>query len=193
MRLFVGIPLASAVIGELAAVAARLKSNQDGLRWTAAESWHITLQFLGNTSSEKYQCLVARLRELSSPSVPVKLEELGFFDRAGVFFASVGLTPELLSLQQRVTAATAMCGFVAETRPYQPHITLARARGDGRGQPLRALKARIHGQPAFTRFVAHEFLLYESQLLPAGAHYQVRERFPLGGRSPLANPLSADD
>lgn len=178
MRLFVGIPLAAAVIGELAAVSARLKSKEDGLRWTAPDSWHITLEFLGNTAEEKYARLVERLRELHSPPVPVKLEELGFFERAGIFFAGVGLTPELLSLEQRVAAATGLCGFVHDARPYHPHITLARCKGESHG--LRELKARIQSQPAFTRFVAEEFLLYESHLSSSGAHYEIRERFKLG-------------
>jgi hypothetical protein len=33
--------------------------------------------------------------------------------------------------------------------------------------------------PAFTRFIASEFLLYESFLAFSGSRYQVRERFPL--------------
>jgi len=179
MRLFIGIPLAAAVIGELATVSARLKSRDDRLRWAAPESWHVTLQFLGNTGPETYACLVARLRELRSPPVPVCLETLGFFDRAGIFFAGVALTPELLSLEQRVSSATALCGFAPETRPYHPHITLARGKGQGRGQPIRELKSRIQLQPSFTRFAAREFLLYESLLSPTGPRYQIRERFPL--------------
>ncbi|MGD0522604.1 MAG: RNA 2',3'-cyclic phosphodiesterase [Terracidiphilus sp.] len=182
MRLFVGIPLAATVIGELAAVSARFRSREDGLRWMAPESWHVTLQFLGNTGPEKYACLVARLREVHSPPVPVRLEALGFFERAGIFFAGVGLTPELLSLEQRVTAATGLCGFMAETRPYHPHITLARGKGEGRGRGISELKARIQRQPTFTRFVADEFLLYESLLSPSGARYVIQERFSLAAR-----------
>src|SRR5271154_1992082 len=150
MRLFVGIPLAAAVIEELSAISMRLQSAADGLRWSAPESWHITLQFLGNTP--QYDCIVARLRELRSPSVPIQLEGLGFFDRAGVFFAGVSLTPELRALQQCVTAATGLCGFIPETRPYHPHITLARSKSKGRA--LEALKTRIRRQPGFTAFVA---------------------------------------
>jgi len=179
MRLFIGIPLAAAVIAELAAVSARLKSREDGLRWAAPESWHVTLQFLGNTSPETYACLLARLRQLRSPPVPIRLEALSSFDRAGILFAGVATTPELVSLEQRVMAATALCGFVPEARPYHPHITLARGKGEGRGQSLRALKTRIHPQPTFTPFVAEEFLLYESHLSPTGSRYEVRARFPL--------------
>lgn len=179
MRLFVGIPLAAVVLAELSAVVARLRTGNDGLRWMAAESWHITLQFLGSADPEKYDCVVARLGEVHSRPVPVRLEDLGFFDRAGVFFAGVDLTPELVALAQRVIDATTLCGFEADRRPFHPHITLARAKDLERGKPLRALEARIQRQPAFSRFVATEFLLYESHLSPAGSAYEVRHRFSL--------------
>jgi RNA 2',3'-cyclic 3'-phosphodiesterase len=176
MRLFVGIPLAAEVIEELSAVSMRLQTSEDGLRWSAPESWHITLQFLGNTA--EYECIVARLMELRPPSLPVQLEELGFFERAGVFFAGVRLTPELETLQQRVTAATGFCGFVPETRPYHPHITLARSKSKG-VKTLRALKGRIHREPRFSSFVAKEFVLYESVPGAKVSHYEARERFQL--------------
>jgi 2'-5' RNA ligase len=180
MRLFIGIPLSPAVLSELSAIVTRLKSNRDLLRWMPPESWHITLQFLGNTGVGQYQCLLARLGEVRSPPVPIHLAELGLFDRAGVFFAGVALTPSLVSLAGSVMAATALCGFVPETRPFHPHITLARAKGQSRNQPLRALESKIPRRPAFTRFLAPEFLLYESHLSSAGATYEVRQRFPLG-------------
>jgi 2'-5' RNA ligase len=177
MRLFVGIPLAIAVRSELAALAARLKSREDGLRWTAPESWHITLQFLGNTSPEQYECVAARLSELHPPSVPIALERLEFFARAGILIVTVRLAPQLLLLQQRVSAAAGLCGFTPEARPYQPHITLARSKGKGR--ELTELKAKIPRQPAFTSYLAEEFLLYESFLGATGSRYEVRKRFPL--------------
>ena len=178
MRLFVGIPLAPAVMEELSAIALRLQAKDDGLRWSAPESWHITLQFLGNTA--EYDCIVARLRELRAAPVALQLEGLGFFERAGVFFEGVGLTPELEALQQRVTAATGGCGFVPETRPYHPHITLARSKGK-RVDGLRELKGRIHREPRFTGFVAEGFVLYESILGSKGSHYLMREQFRLDG------------
>ena len=179
MRLFVGMPLSDIVLAELSAVVARLKSGAYGLRWMEPDSWHITLQFLGNTEQERHECLVARLGTVRSAEMQVRLGDLGCFDRSGVFFADVAATSELVSLAERVTAATSQCGFVAETRPFHPHITLARAKGQGRGKPLRALEKRLLCQPAFSRFVAREFLLYESHLSATGAKYEVRARFPL--------------
>jgi 2'-5' RNA ligase len=179
MRLFVGIPLADAVVRELAAVVARLRSHESGMRWTAPESWHITLQFLGNATAEQLECLMARLGDVHSAAVPVRLGELGCFDRAGVFFADVTVTPELAALEQHVVAATSRCGFVAEMRPFHPHITLARAKGQGRGTGLHEVQSKVRGQPTFTRFIARELVLYESHLGSGGARYEVKMRVPL--------------
>ena len=189
MRLFVGIPLAVSVIQQLEKVSMRHRMEGDGLRWSTPESWHITLQFLGNTSDTQHECVVARLRELRAVLVPIELEELGFFDRAGIFFAGVALTPELIALQQQVTASTIPCGFTPEDRPYRPHITLARSKGRRNAIGLEALKTKIRQQPKFDRFVAEEILLYESFTRPAGSRYETRGRFRLGLELKSAPPL----
>lgn len=150
------------------------------MRWSAPESWHITLQFLGSTSETQYECVVARLRELHAAPIPIQMEQTGFFDRAGIFFAGVALTPELLALQQQVTQATIPCGFTSEDRPYRPHITLARIKGRRKKTGMKALQAKIRSQPKFSCFVAEEFLLYESFTRPEGSRYEVRERFWIG-------------
>ncbi len=188
MRLFVGLPLASEVLKELSEAVARLRSPQDGLRWTSPDSWHITLQFLGNTDEQHFNCLLLRLAEIHEAPIHVRLGELGFFDRARVLFVDVVPTPELIALAQRVEKATGKCGFVAEARPYHPHITLARAKGDGRGKfssfpgPKTGIGGGglLSGQPIrFAGFRAKEFVLYESRTRPEGAEYLARERFAL--------------
>ena len=177
MRLFVGIPLVAAVIEQLEKVSMRHRVAGDGLRWSTPESWHITLQFLGSTGETQYECIVARLRELRAAPVSIELDELSFFDRAGIFFAGVSLTPALLALQQQVTAATIPCGFTSEDRPYHPHITLARSKGRRNAIGLEDLKAKIRHQTKFGHFVADEFFLYESFTRSEGSRYEVRERF----------------
>ena len=180
MRLFVGIPLAPDAISELSNLVERIrqehKSRVAGLRWMPPESWHITLQFLGNADETHYQCLVARLAEIRAAHVLVRIEELGVFERAGVVFAGVSTTPELLSLADKVAEATSHCGFIAEDRSYHPHITLARAKN--RINPLRGIGKQAQ-QYRFSRFAAREFLLYESHTEREGARYEVRARFPL--------------
>ncbi|MGB8029458.1 MAG: RNA 2',3'-cyclic phosphodiesterase [Terracidiphilus sp.] len=188
MRLFVGIPLADAATRELAAVVEQLQDagrekgrTAVGLRWSTPDSWHITLQFLGNATEEQLECLKARLGEVRAAAVPVKLGELGCFDRAGVFFADVTVTPELAALERSVVAATGRCGFAEEARPLHPHITLARAKGDARRAGLRELLSLVPKNLVFQAFAAHEILLYESHLGAGGARYEARMRVALAG------------
>jgi RNA 2',3'-cyclic 3'-phosphodiesterase len=182
MRLFIGIGLPGPASEALAQIRVRFEPAADPrLRWSAPETWHITLQFLGASSPEQAACVIAGLGELRARPVPMRLEGLGFFARAGIFWAGVPLAPELLALQQQVVAATRGCNFVAEDRPYSPHITLARARGHAGSNALAPLKRaveRSHVSLA-AAFTAAEFLLYESFPAPDGSRYEVRARFPL--------------
>jgi 2'-5' RNA ligase len=181
MRLFLAIPLAPAVISELAAISMRLRSAADGMRWSAPESWHITLKFLGKTEQAQSDCLTGRLRELHLPPVPVRLKGLGCFDRSGILFAGVTVSAEMQELHRRVTQATEQCGFVPEARAFHPHITLARGKRDGSRQSLAELKNKIPRATTFTHFAANEFVLYESFLGAGGSRYEIRARFQLAG------------
>jgi 2'-5' RNA ligase len=182
LRLFIGIPLAAATTNDVAAAVRQLRlqaKDQSSLRWSAPESWHITLQFLGSSSPQQYECVAAHLRDLHYAPLQVQLGALGTFDPAGVLFVDVRVTPQLLALQQAVTGFTAPCGFIAEDRPYHPHITLVRRKGRSGGRELRDLKSQIRFQPSLSSFRAESFHLYESIPTPEGPRYEIRERFPL--------------
>jgi 2'-5' RNA ligase len=185
MRMFLGIPLASHAAARLACLQERLSGLSDDLRWSRPESRHLTLQFLGNVEESQLACLLARLAEVRSPPVPVRMQDVGFFHHASIFLVRVSPTPELLTLEKRVTAATRPCGFEPENRPYTPHITLARSKGRHRGRALAPVRnamkrAKSPGENEIAcSFTAEEFLLYESIPGPQGSRYEVRARFPL--------------
>lgn len=180
MRLFVGIPLPAEVLDAIETFSLNLRASDDGLRWSSRETWHITLQFLGETAAERYRCVIDQLASIRSPRVPVALHGAGIFDRAGVFWAGVSVSAKLQHLERLVVASTAKCGFPAEDRPYRPHVTLARAKGDDRVRGLRRLLTRVKQDVEFPLFEAGEFLLYESFLGSGSARHEVRERFPMG-------------
>ena len=179
MRLFIGIPLPSVVTRELAALSVRLRSADDGLRWSSPESWHITLQFLGNADPKQYECVVSRLQNLRSSSIAISFDDLRFFGTGSVLIAGVRTTPELLKLQQHVTKATEPCGFIFDSRTYHPHVTLARGKGKRTAILLRSLAGRSGHETTLPAFNAQEFLLYESFLGSSGSLYEIRDRFPL--------------
>ncbi len=188
MRLFVGIPLTPSVTRALQERTAYLRVGQEDLRWTAPESWHITLQFLGEATDDRCACVLAELRKIDAQPVRIALGGLLCFERVGVVAAGVELTASLSALQRSVVLATSRCGFVPESRPYAPHITLARAR---RGSRLRAhgeLQQALRAPHRLPAFEAREFLLYESLLGGAGARYQVRGHFALGASAEAPLP-----
>lgn len=188
MRLFIGIALAGEAEAALRRVRdrlGRLSSHESQLRWSQPESWHVTLQFLGRTSDEQARCVVEKLGTVRAERVPVRIEGLGFFERAGVFWAGVALTPELLTLQQLVVAAMRGCGFVPEDRAYRPHITLARAKGRAGARALTPLRKIVDREQmdVRARFVAENFVLYESFPAPEGSRYEARGRWELRSRA----------
>jgi 2'-5' RNA ligase len=182
MRLFIGIALAPEVTDALSSVRERFEPGSADLRWSQPESWHVTLQFLGSTTEAQFACVREELAAVKAVRVPVRIAGLGFFERAGVFWAGVELTRELLALQQWVTAATRQCGFVPEERAYNPHITLARSKGRKGGKALGPLKKAVERSKVGleAQFIADEFLLYESFPGPEGSRYEVKARFGLG-------------
>ncbi len=187
MRLFIGIALSDGANEVLLAARerlARFSSGESDLRWPAPESWHVTLQFLGQTDDERARCVVEKLGTVRADRVPVRIEGMGVFERAGVFWAGVALTKELLALQQKVVAATRGCGFVPEDRPYRPHITLARVKGRAGGRALAPLQKFVekNRMDVQAEFVAGEFVLYESFPGREGARYEVRARWELEDR-----------
>lgn len=181
MRLFIGIALSQDAAAALLAVRERFAAVSPDLRWSPPENWHVTLQFLGAAGEEQAGCLAEHLASLRAAPVPIRISGLGFFERAGVFWAGVELTPELLALQQHVTAATRRCGFVPEERAYSPHMTLARTPSRSGRRALGPLQAAVARSRIALRaeFMAEEFLLYESIPGARGSRYEVRARFPL--------------
>ena len=161
-------------------VSGELKAAACQIRWTQPESWHITLQFLGNVTPAQLPSLGTHLEEIRSPAIRIRMGGIEVFDRAGVLFVGVEVSEKLAALQRKVTLATGACGFVAETRPYHPHITLARAKDRSSMHQLRGVVAGKSSQTALSSFDANEFRLYES--FPGGdcSRYEIRARFPLG-------------
>jgi 2'-5' RNA ligase len=184
MRLFIAIPLSEPIETELKRLTATMRPAAPDLRWSSPETWHITLQFLGNANEQQYACLQPRLSALKATSFAIDFEGLSVFERAGVFILAVAPTPALVALQKRVVTATQPCGFLPEDRPYRPHITLARSKSGSKGKELHTLLEQPGEKLAIDRLIATEFRLYESHPSAAGSKYEVKGRFPLGESSP---------
>lgn len=145
MRLFVAVDLPAAVRGALHDWAASLRDP--ALRLIAPERLHVTLLFLGESEpvplpapGRAPQLAVARPRR-TPRFLAVSLEDP---------------TGRLAALQAAVVATA---GRTPETRPFWPHVTVARPRGRGPGAPRRELPA-----PPELAFEGTALTLYRSRL-----------------------------
>jgi 2'-5' RNA ligase len=100
-------------------------------RWVHHEDLHITLAFLGFAPAEKLKAAVKKVEGNITDAKPftLKIDRLGIFgkqDHPRILFSDTEESNELQLVRQKVFSACEDAGFKLETRPFRPHITLAR-------------------------------------------------------------------
>ena len=135
IRSFIAIELPREVKLALARLQNQLKSGSPApVKWVDPDIMHLTLKFLGNISPDIIGRITAALEEACHGVHPLQLEisEPGVFPNTRrVQVVWVGLTGELEKLshlQKRIDSNLEPLGFKAESRPFTPHLTLARVR-----------------------------------------------------------------
>ncbi|WP_395703006.1 RNA 2',3'-cyclic phosphodiesterase [Aquabacterium sp.] len=104
-----------------------------GVRPLLGADLHLTLHFIGDVAAARLPALQAALGRVRQPPVPVTLDTPMLW-RSGIAVLAGDATPALRALHQALAAALADAGFALETRPWRPHLTLARRAG-GAGLP----------------------------------------------------------
>lgn len=179
LRAFFGLPVPEAQRRELAAYLERCAAVAPAFRWVAAGNLHLTVRFLGQVDGALADGIVERLSFQELPAFELELGEPGTFKRgrlARVVWLGLrrGLEPAG-ALSSIVEAECRRAGLEAEARPFQAHLTLARAR-DREGSPLPALPP----PPRLEPWRAGELVLYRSRLGRAGSVYEPLRTLPLG-------------
>jgi RNA 2',3'-cyclic 3'-phosphodiesterase len=134
MRLFVAIAPPPAVLDELDALAAPLRTARADLRWTNREAWHLTLAFLGHVEASAAARLMPRLERAARRHDRFRLafSGAGAFPapgRANVLWSGLsGDRAALAGLARSVAAGASRAGAppTDQRRRFQPHLTLAR-------------------------------------------------------------------
>ncbi|MDP8975857.1 MAG: RNA 2',3'-cyclic phosphodiesterase [Actinomycetota bacterium] len=129
MRLFIAVWPPPEIIERLNGLD---RPEVDGLRWTTAEQWHVTLRFLGDADVVAARDAFGRIS--AGPTTAELGPVTGRFGRRVLHGPVSGLE----GLAAAATAATADVGKAPDSRPFTGHVTLARAR-DRRGVDLRPL------------------------------------------------------
>jgi|SRR5271157_5253678 len=180
MRLFTALDLPSDVTGNLDDLLRRLRPTAR-IHWSPPANLHITTKFIGEWPEARRGELQAALAAMPAGApIAVSIRNLGFFPNARaprIFWCGID-APGLDRLAAATDGATAALGVARETRPFSPHLTLARIKDR---IDLEALQRAVASLPSteFGGFEARSFFLYLSQLRPSGSVYTKLAEFPL--------------
>ena len=179
LRLFVAFDIPREIRHRLAATVERFHDLVPGARWVPPENWHVTMKFLGSV----YPRLRGRVEEAvadtaaEGTSGTSRLTEIGAFPsarRARVLWAGLEDTDERIRRLATSLDDLLEPDFQPESRPYTPHLTVARLRQQAT-IPHQVLSTEVSSE----QFDVTELVLYRSYLQRPAARYEAIGRFPL--------------
>ena len=186
MRLFVALDLPDPVRHALTELIANLQPKSRGARWIKPENLHITLKFIGHVPNEKLSPIQTALSSIrATQPVELHFRGMGFFPNEHhprAFWCGIAASPNLAELAANIDRALAPLGVEPETRPFTPHLTLARFKSD---EGIREVVQAVNDMKSTDFGAATEtnFHLYESLLKSTGAQYNRVASFPFIGGS----------
>lgn len=152
-------------------------------RWVHHLDLHITLAFLGSAEPEKLKAAENYVKESISneETFTLKINKLGIFgkvDSPRVFWADTETSEELAAIRKKVFSACERAGFQLETRPFKPHITLARKWKGQEGFQKELLNVWDQLQPEPLEFQVEDVVVYQTHL-DQTPKYEAVTIFPL--------------
>jgi 2'-5' RNA ligase len=165
-RLFFALWPDDGVRAALAQTAAGLLGKR--IKRVPAANLHMTLAFAGAVTAPVRNCLEAAARNIHCTAFDLCIDHVGHWPRPRIFWIGPTHTPPALwSLAGQLRTTLEDCGLQPETRPYLPHITLARK--------VRTANVVQQGttqiEPVY--WSIRRFCLLESVTGPRAASYQI--------------------
>ncbi len=149
-----------------------------GFKWVQLHNLHVTLVFLGQVDKDVESLIKESVAGIAVPPFELTFDSLSYWSRPRILCLTCRQpAPEAVAmLAIALDTAAANCGLQTDTRPYTPHITLAR---HARYLP------DVKFEPIIWR--ADSFCLVKSCSEPEGVCYKVIQQWPL--ITPTANPV----
>jgi 2'-5' RNA ligase len=189
IRAFLAVELSQELRAELAVVQQELKRRIEpemkrGTRisWAQPASIHLTLKFLGDMDEQVIDPLRAALEQAigSHIAVNVPLERLGAFPRPqrprvlwigpSENWEKGGEAKRVTEIHGAIEQACEGLSFLRETKPFSPHLTLARIKVGERQVGVALAKTGVLDRPLLLGSLAMEsVVLMKSELKPTGS------------------------
>ncbi len=182
-RTFIAIELPRDVRARLAQHIASLRRELPDVRasWSREANLHLTLKFLGNvpvTDVTKVSAAVASATK-SVSSFELTISDCGTFPARGrpsVLWIGTQASG-LLTLHAAIEDELAQAGFTRESRPFHPHLTVARLRHSPGALELVELHQGLGFAPV--AFSVSEVVVFRSELLKQGSKHTAISRHSL--------------
>ena len=156
------------------------------VKWVPPNSMHLTVKFLGDIQEAQVTSIQEVLQKVVREMMPFSLTIKGIggfpsLERPRILWAGVeGEADHLEVLVTCVESALGLLGFAQESRPYHPHLTLSRIKGNSReiGKIIDT-SDWLKKEWAFGDLLVDQLSLFQSQLTPKGAIYSRLWELPL--------------
>lgn len=174
-RLFVAIDLPKTCIDQFISLQ---PPPMQGLRLTDPSQMHLTVHFLGEADTQRMQ---TALRSVTQQSFLITFAGVGYFPAAeGGLIAWVGVqnSEDLTRLHAAMSEVLVPEGYQPESRPFKPHMTLARCK---RGVSTNLVKKHLAANADFLLLdqPVTTFGLYSSTFNGQKHVYRCEEQYPL--------------
>jgi 2'-5' RNA ligase len=175
-RLFIGVALSDEARRAIALSLPKILPGKP----VSPVNWHFTLRFLGSTTPDQRDKVLALLRAATCGApFTIRFNELGAFPRANkarILWLGIEEGAErMIQLAAIAEAAARSVGFEAETKAFKPHLTLSRI------DPPVSASALIASKPRFdARMTVDSLILFRSRLGGGPARYEEVVRIALG-------------
>lgn len=151
-------------------------------RWRRPDQWHMTLRHLGDQVAPSMRARIdAHMADIvrAVPPHQAGADGLDAWRGANVLVLRTALPPPLAELFEGIEAAMRACGFRAEAKSKQPHVTLAYL--DSHAWPDAAALPGLSAAPP--PFRVDRVCLLEN---PGTGRYRTLAEWPLSGNGRVA-------
>jgi 2'-5' RNA ligase len=187
-RLFIALPLpdhARTVIENLVEAVRADLPGRSGVRWVRTDGLHLTLRFLGPTTTERIEALRRLIGGIAAATAPIPIAIAG----AGAFPSAsrprvlwLGLAEggeRVAELTGDLVPGLASLGWPSDERPFHAHLTLARTDGAPAGRQAATRLVEL-ATDLRLELVCSELALMETHSGRGPARYEPVFAVPLG-------------
>lgn len=183
-HLFIAVPVPDSLKQQLYERCLQIQKQLLFNKWVFPADYHITLKFLGSVDKDTRMRIKPLIEEITAKnsSFSLVLEGLKTFGKPNsprILWTGVkGDLNPLSTLYKSLEEAMQSLGFIAENRPYTPHLTLAKNYAAKEPFESTCLEQATQHLPMSMEWEVNEIVLYQTHL-GRKPMYEPVEVFPM--------------